>query len=417
MAHVQTKCWLLKLATAACATLAASPANATTEQVLASFLGKQGGDTPAAGVIEDAQGNLYGTTEQDLYNDRGFGTIYEVQGRGESAKLTTLWNFGQNKGDGKTPTAPLIADSKGVLYGTTVGGGVLQEYGTVFTLTPPAKNGQPWTESIIYSFQVGDDVANPIGGLTFGPNGVLYGTATSPASGGVFMLSPPVNGGTTWTETTLYTFQPGSDGAHPLGSLISDASGALYGVTYEGGTAGYGTVYKLTPPAQGQTTWTETVLYSFLGYPDGAYPNCTLAMDSAGNLYGTANQRGLMGGGILFELSPPAGGNGPWQEIPLYNFQADGFGPIGSTILQPDGSVLTATEYGGTNNNGAVAKLIPANGSAAWTEQIVYAFDYSYHHRDGIQPVSIIVDGTGNIYGATAKGGKRGKGTIFEVSP
>jgi uncharacterized protein YceK len=176
----------------------------------------------------------------------------------------------------------LIADESGALYGTTALGGnsacSVLGCGTVFKLTPPSQGETAWTETVLYSFKGASDGANPFASLISGESGALYGTTLLGGSGNcfgsecgtVFKLTPPAEGETVWTETVLYSFNGGSDGNFPRASLIADERGALYGTTSSGGGSncpGFvcGTVFKLTPPAEGQTAWTETVLYGFKG--------------------------------------------------------------------------------------------------------------------------------------------------------
>jgi uncharacterized repeat protein (TIGR03803 family) len=166
---------------------------------------------------------------------------------------------------GSSPQAGLIANKEGALYGTTSGGGAVvsgtQSEGIVFKLTPPAKGQTTWTETVLHSFVGGTDGASPYAGLIADERGALYGTTSGGGTanwGTVFKLTPPAKGQTTWTETGLYSFLSGSDGAFPQAGLIADKQGALYGTTLYGGSGGNGTVFKLTPPARGQTATADT---------------------------------------------------------------------------------------------------------------------------------------------------------------
>lgn len=174
------------------------------------------------------------------------------------------------------------------------------------------------TETVIYNFGALPDGQNPIGGLIFDQTGNLYGTTAGGGNntcegggcGTIFELSPASGGG--WTETILYRFTGGSDGWNPNGPLLMDASGNLFGTAAWGamncgvGSFGCGVVFKLSPGAGG--TWTETTLYSFTGAHDGAVPLGGLVADSSGNLYGTTsqggNQAGQLTGGAVFQLVP-----------------------------------------------------------------------------------------------------------------
>jgi uncharacterized repeat protein (TIGR03803 family) len=142
-------------------------------------------------------------------------------------------------------------------------------------LAPPAQGQTAWTETVLYSFKGGSDGATPIAGLIADNQGALYGTTAGGGSGNngtVFKLMPPAQGQMAWTETALYNFKGGSDGATPIAGLVADNQGALYGTTQQGGSGTNDVVFKLTPPAQGQTAWTETVLHNSTGGNDGANP-------------------------------------------------------------------------------------------------------------------------------------------------
>ncbi len=166
---------------------------------------------------------------------------------------------------------------------------------------------------MLHSFAGGGDGAFPYAGLISDASGALYGTTAygsgAPGYGTVFKLTPSATPGGAWTESVLHSFAGGGDGAYPFAGLISDASGALYGTTLYGSGApgyGYGTVFKLTPPATAGGAWTESVLHSFAGGGDGAYPYAGLISDASGALYGTASQGGGAGWGTVFELTVSA---------------------------------------------------------------------------------------------------------------
>jgi hypothetical protein len=184
----------------------------------------------------------------------------------------------------------------------------------------------------------------------------------------VFKLTPPAAGETEWIEAVLYRFSGkfDGDGAHPFAGLIIDARGALYGTTSVGGTGcfGCGTVFQLTPPAAGATKWTEGVLYSFTGFPNGINPEAGLIMDARGALYGTTNG----GRGTVFKLTPPAAGETEWIESVLYRFSAkfdgDGASPVAGLITDASGALYGTTYNGGAgcpgiNGCGTVFEVVP----------------------------------------------------------
>lgn len=200
-----------------------------------------------------------------------------------------LHSFYSSGYDGFFPAAGLITDSTGNLYGSTPVGGIYGG-GIVFKVAP--KTGGGWTTKTLHAFSgTGTDGFDPTASLIFDAKGNLYGTTYSGGAygaGTVFELSPTVGGG--WAETVLYAFHDGSDGRHPPAALIFDADGNLYGTTRQGGTYNLGTVFELSPAVGGG--WTETVLYGFRKGSDGRYPQAALIFDAVGNLYSTTTQGG-----------------------------------------------------------------------------------------------------------------------------
>jgi uncharacterized repeat protein (TIGR03803 family) len=400
----------------AAASLAAAilPANATAakETVLYSFQGGAEGSTdganPRGGLIFDASGNLYGTTEfGGLLNE---GTVFELAPAPGAWTETQIFNFtitcqGGNcqRSTGTLPLADLAFDANGNLYGAASSGGKYGN-GTLFQLTPPT-TGSAWTETIAHNFTGGSDGAIPLGGvLIVDRKGTLMGTAGGGSfqCGVVFELTPAVSG-TGWTGSVLHAFSCTPDGGSPQGDLIHDAAGNVYGTTLIGGTGncfdGCGTVYMLSPPALPGGAWTETVLYSFLGSPDGIGPWAGLVRDAAGNLYGTTYRGGQytsacypVGCGTVFELSPPGASGGAWTETVIHNFTGgDLYG--------------TASAGGDLNCN-----------SGGWTETVLHAFTGA---PDGDYPQFALALKNDALYGTTVKGGSgpNGGGTVFEVVP
>jgi uncharacterized repeat protein (TIGR03803 family) len=308
----------------------------------------------------------------------------------------------------------LVADSAGTLYGTTGSDGFYR-FGTVFQVRPSPSG--VWTESTIYSFTGGSDGGAPEAVMALDAHGNLYGTTQVGGSGScncgtVFELSRSAHG--VWTETTLYSFAGGADGSNPrYTNLIFDAAGNLYGVTEFGGTAHGGTVFELSPQAGGG--WTESVLYAFAGgATDGANPLGGLVFDTAGNLYGAASDGGSSNRGGVFELSPQAGG--AWKEQMIYFFQSgsDGADPDSLLIIDPAGNLYGMTQGGGSESCGTVFKLSPKTGGA-WHKQTLHQFTGD---PDGCSPfLNMVRDGAGNLYGVTEGGGSTDDGAIFQITP
>jgi uncharacterized repeat protein (TIGR03803 family) len=265
--------------------------NETTLALLGGFINN--GFKPEAGLIFDASGNLYGTS---YGGGTDSGVVFELMpAAGGGWTGTIIFSFnGDPEGEGITDS--LLIDTAGNLYGTSSAGGFLG-LGTVFELMP--QPGGSWSETTLYTFEVGDGGGNPVeqGGLIFDAAGNLYGTTTS-NDGTVFELSPSTGGG--WTEKALHTFT-GSDGSDPLAGLIFDASGNLYGETCSGGPENDGVVFELSLTVHGG--WAETILHSFHGI-DGSCPSQGLIFDSSGNLYGTTMSGGANGNGTVFEITP-----------------------------------------------------------------------------------------------------------------
>lgn len=188
--------------------------------------------------------------------------------------------------------------------------------------------------------------------------------------------------------------------------MLADTSGALYGTTSKGGTYGYGTVFKLTPPKAGGSGWTETILYSFNG-TDGANPAAALIGDSTGNLYGTA--------GTIFELSPPAGGETAWTELVI----GSSYDSTASLVANSKG-VLYGVSSETDNSTGAIFDLIPPTSKgAAWTQATLYSFNYLYPQFGESPSSGLIIDSSGALYGTTAETGGflDAPGTVFKLIP
>jgi uncharacterized repeat protein (TIGR03803 family) len=369
----------------------------------------QDGFNPYGGLVSDAAGNLYGMTSEGGASG-SFGTVFELVVSEEWGE-DLLLSF--NGVDGYAPYSGLIFDSSGDLYGTTSDGGTHGE-GTAFELIP--KGGGVWTRKVLHNFNANEkDGTYPNAGLIIDGNGNLYGTT---GVGGVyndgvaFELTPIEGGG--WSEKILHTFRPnGIDGTRPNASLILDSTGNLYGTTPGGGAYNDGTVFELTPNADGE--WTEKVLHNFNpNRSDGLYPKASLIFDASGNLYGTT-LTGTHGDGTVFELTPKGGS---WTETILHNFASngeDGGQPYASLIFDAEGNLYGTTAEGGINNGGTVFELTPKS-DGSWAETVLHKFNQK--EKDGIDPYSnLTFDAAGDLYGTTEAGGTYNVGTVFELTP
>jgi uncharacterized repeat protein (TIGR03803 family) len=321
------------------------------ETLLHSFGPPSGGYLPNVGVTLDAKGNLYGTTTRGgAYN---YGTVYQLSpDAGGDWTLKTLHSFNPGSGDGYSSSVLLVLDTAGNVYGTTASGGAYGG-GTVFEITRTGTG--EWTEEILHSFSLnGNDGYSPAN-VILDATGNLYGAAAGGAYGAgiVFELTPTTGGG--WTETILYSFGPNKKDGFGAGDVILDSLGNLYGLSY-GGTNGRGLVFELTPTLG--SGWTEKVLYNFNGR-DGFLPS-GLVIDASGNLYGTTLEGGAYGRGTVFEISPKA--NGGWREKILHNFDnnaIDGILPFGDLIVDAAGNLYGTTGDGGLFVGGTVFKITP----------------------------------------------------------
>ena len=399
-------------------TLGATEAvQAQTYQVIHNFMGGVDGQEPNFGLTIDAAGNLYGTTFE---GDTGTGTAYKLVHRSTGWALTPLYVF-TIASKGVIPYSTLVIGRDGKLYGTTAFGGIgpCLAYGhtgcgTVFTLQNPVTfchtSYCPWIETPLYKFSGGADGSNPYGGaLVFDQAGNVYGTtyAGGTGSGVVYKLTPAGSG---WTESVLYTFAGGSDGASPWAGVTLDQAGNLYGTTAAGGAFGGGTVYELSPSGSG---WTKRTLHSFQQQQDGGNPYAGVILDPAGNLYGATQYGGSGGGGTVFEMSPSGDS---WIFTTLYSFIGSGGGhakgPVADLVMDAGGNLYGTTGGDGTYRFGSVFKL--THGGGGWTYTSLHDFTGG---SDGNLPRSnLVFDGSGNLY-STAYGGVDGNGVVFQITP
>lgn len=343
-----------------------------TEKTLHNFDGGDGG-FPTAPVVFDRHGNLYTTSNcvQDCFYGYNGNVIKLAPNANGAWPESVLYDFPDNGcsptyfGTGGLVVCSIAFDHSGRLYGATVVAGQTGQdcpsgCGTAFFMGQLSISS--WYHIVIHDFAGGSsDGRFPQGLLTFDAGNNIYGTTGAGGSanhGVVYMLTPNPSG-PGWRETILHTFQGGSsDGANPIAGVVLDAAGNVYGTTSQGGSAGLGTVYRLTPQSNG--TWTETVLYSFQGGNDASTPNSSLSFDSAGALYGTAGG-GAHGQGAIFKLKPSSGGQ--WTESVYYTFTGglDGGQPYGGVSFDTPGNLYGTASVGGTNgqNGGVAFQIVP----------------------------------------------------------
>ncbi len=327
-------------------------------------------------------------------------TLLLIAARAQAQTETVLYNFcsvGFDCTDGAGPISILTPDGAGNFFGTTHSGGHSGTYGAVFELSPNGSGG--WNESVIYNFSLGRQGAYPeFSPVVFDAAGNLYGTTEAGGIGyGVVFELMPI--GQNWLEKVIYTFNNTGDGGSPQSGVIVDSAGNVYGTTPTGGPGNVGTVFELSA-SEGH--WSEQVIYAFDTSLDAGPPGLT--MDSNGNIFGAANL-------TVFELSP--NGAGGWSPTTLHTFPGQDVGIDGTPALDKAGNVygtIMLKEPDGTLGPGEVYKLQRENGK--WGIESLHAWP------DGTGPYAgVTLDAAGNVYGTTMDGGARGQGTVFELMP
>ena len=382
-----------------------------------------------SGLVFDSHGNLYGSANHGGAN--GFGNVFQLSpSSGGGWTETVLYQF-TGGSDGAYPSA-LAVDAHGNLFGTAAAGGSTTcngGCGTVFELSPSAGGG--WTESLIHTFIGTTDGDAPFSNIAFDSAGNLFGLTSGDGPknwGTAYELSPVSGGG--WTFSVVYPFDLFNTGGQPEGMAL-DSTGNLFGTTKVGGTEGAasGGVFRLSP-ASG--TWAFTKIFEFYG-PGGATPQGNLAFDSAGNLYGSTGQGGKKtsvcasagGCGLIYKLTPTS--SGPWKESFVHQFTGgdDGWYPTAGVALDSAGNIYGTAAYGGNgpcspDSCGTAFKLTAVSGGWKFARLV------SFSPTLGITPYgNVIVDSAGNVYGGTYEGGPTqphcisggGCGVVFELSP
>lgn len=400
----------------------AAPLPAQTFTVIHSFTGAIDGASPYSGLTIDQGGNFYGSTNA---GNLGNGTVFRLRYRNSAWILQTLYAFqGSSHGnDGAHPTARIMLHN-GIPYGATQAGGLAGcanngGCGTIFYLQPPLAVCHtslcPWKETVLYRFGGHADGGNPVGDLLVDSSGNVFGSTSGGGNSGC-NYQPGNACGVVYkltsrgVESVLYQMPGGSGGTYPESGVAFDSSGNLLGTTSQGGAASLGTIFELTPSQGG---WSESSLYQFQSGAGGKVPWAGLTPDGAGNFYGATTSGGASGGGTIFQLTPSGGA---WNYTPIYSFSAGASGPVSNLTIDSSGSLYGTIPSGGAFGHGSVFKLIRVNGS--WTYTSLHDFSGG---SDGAQPAgSVVVDANGNVYGTALAGGSSnctgGCGVVWMVS-
>lgn len=397
------------------ALLAPTAATAATYEVLYRFTGGAGGAGPTSGLVTGPGGALYGVTMLGGVGDCG--TIYRLAPSGAGWRQTVLRRFGGS--DGCKPFGELAVDADGALYGTTTEGGT-GDGGVAFRLAPPAAGGGAWTYRVIHAFRQNDGGCIPVNGVVLGPDGALYGSALQCGRSGlgtIYRLTPPAPGNTRWGFTVLRSL-----GINPLDSFLPyakptlTADGAVFASGIYGGACGCGNVFRLTPPPGGGL-WGMKRIYAFRGgMLDAAAPNSALTIDGDGVMFGTSVEGGFDTGAV-YAITPNAGGTA-WTEKMIFRFSRADYPPSGGTlILDGAGGIL------GTTGNTFYRLTPPPAGGRFWQRETLHSWTPG---PDGFGLVGdLLPDGDGGFYGTTAIGGvytaedacADGCGVVYRVTP
>lgn len=374
---------MLATALSAAGLLTAQTAAAGTYRLVYTFKGGSDGAAPSARLIAIG-GMLYGTTFRGGSQSKG--TVFKVDPTTGAESVVYAFKGGS---DGANPQSGLI-EVGGMLFGTAKSGGSTG-FGTVFKVDPSTG-----AQSVVYSFTGGSDGGRPSGNL-INVGGILYGMTLvggSAGAGTVYKVNL-----TKGTERVVYSFKGGSDGAGPQSSPIA-INGTLFGITVEGGSLDLGTVFKVNP-----ISGAESVVYSFQGGSDGAHPGSGL-LNIGGVVYGTTPEGGgTLNLGTVFQVDTATG-----AESVVHSFKGgrDGAFPFGS-LINLGGRGYGTTTTNGLYNRGTLFRINPATGF----KSVVYNFKGG---TDGDNPVGL-TNVSGTLFGATLLGGSADAGTIFAFTP
>lgn len=388
----------------------AAAVQAQTYSVLYTFSGGTDGSFPTGTLIRDGNGNLYGVTSSggDMKCGSGFGcgTAFRLSPSGTKFVLHRF----HHQPDANSASS-LIRDREGNLYGTGQSGGSYG-YGSIFKIAPGNY------ESVFFSFPGKQDGQDPHSNLIRDEDGNFYGTTLG---GGDYGFCPTNGCGTVYKvdkygqQTVLHRFSGPPDGYYPLGGLVTDEEGNLFGTTNGGGTGnctgsgGCGVVFKIDRHG------VETIVYDFLGGAnDGAGPDASLIKDEAGNLYGTTVAGGPSNQGTVFKLDK----DGAVTLLHSFTGGTDGGAPVSHLLRDPAGNLYGTTYDGGLSSCGfmgsgcGVVFKLDRNASFSVLHAFTLGTDGGFPYFGGL-----IRDRDGNLYGVTSSGGSTDNGVVFKIAP
>jgi uncharacterized repeat protein (TIGR03803 family) len=375
---------------------------ASASNTIWSFGGALDGRYPQAPLIAGGHGSFYGTTASG--GKFGYGTVFKLTRSRSSYKERVIWNFGATNSDGQSPNDGLIEDASGALYGTTYAGGV-HGAGAVFKLT---SSRGTYSEQILHTFGAPLDGASPYGSLLADSTGALYSTTIFGGVNNLGTVFKLTRSGSTYTEQILWSFKGKPDGKCPFTSLIAGKHGVLYSTTETGGAFDDGTVFEMKPSRSG---YTEHVVWSFGGPNDGACPYAPVIVRHS-ELYGTTYSLGAYGVGTAFQVT--LSGPHPTERVTwsFGNGQDGSYPANGGLTADSTGTLYGTTFFGGSQNYGSIFALTQSD--SKFTERVVLSF----YETDGSNPdAAPLLKRSGILYGTTLTGGAYGYGTVFKLQP
>ena len=399
--------WLLSMFVLALILAHTAASHAQNFHVLHTFGATGDGTVPTGALAIGGEGAVFGATGGGGAN--GFGTAFELSLANGAWTEALIHSFDYFV-DG-SPDSGVALDQWGNVYGTAAGGPL--GMATVYELTP---GNDTWISAVLYDSGAGPGVTPDAGGGVIGIMG-----PGSRLAGAIAELSPNSNG---WAYTQLYSFcslPKCADGYDVKFPLTLNGKGNIYGTTNFGGN-GYGLAFELTRArvsSSASGTWTYHIMHRFASFPtDGGYPGSGLVLDKFGNAYGVSYNGGANGNGTVYKLTPITAAPGAWAETQIYSFPADlqngGF-PVGNLVFDKAGN-LYGSAGGGTGCNpygcGVIFKLTP-QANSQWSYSVVHYFN----GQDGFGPNPLAIDQDGNLFGTTMTGGTYNLGVAFEITP
>ena len=390
---------------------------------LYTFPGQPGGRRPLARLIQAEDEDFYGVTQGGGSADTG--TVFRIR---PSGTLTVLDSFGKNSTSGQYPAGPLVeglnADGTpaGYFLGTTAQGGD-SGAGTIYLLAPDAGSTTGYSISYLYSFTGGSDGGTPQGGLTVGrnadgtPDGYVYGMTAHGGNGSGVVFRMTTNG---FVESRLYTFPLLGDGyinqggGAPRDALLQSHTatvwGDFFGTTSAGGSAGQGTVFRMTAAG------VVTTIHDFQQDTDGQFPLAGLTQNSDGSLFGTTNDGGAQAMGTVYRLVADSSSAGGYAYSQVVSLDSDNAGPTDSLIQASDGKMYGTGSFGGSTSAGSVFR-VNADSSSSTGYTATAVFTITQAATQGSSLTAGVTQGIdGDLYGATSANGSAGAGTIYRLN-